>query len=175
MQCAQHTHTHTQIVCWNIIQSFFNASGVILKNLTWSISIQVSDVVKHKTEKTWELKKEGQKKLSFWFLKIIIYALIENKEARAESWPVAGPVHRHIQWTGRCSRCTSASSPAGPCSGGTTAGSKQLPLSLQENTVTGKHPESSTHSAKIFHSKEMEDQRGGSYSGPSWESSLWHL
>lgn len=50
--------------------------------------------------------------------------------------------------------CTSASSPAGPYSGGTTAGSKQLPLQLQENTVTGKHLESYTHSAKIVHSKE---------------------
>lgn len=86
LQCAQHTHTYThtcvyiyiymkkerrvleaQIVWWNIIQSTISFYQKIqckwchLKNHTWSISIQVSDVVKHKTEKTWELKKEGQK------------------------------------------------------------------------------------------------------------------
>lgn len=132
IQSLNETWKSKWIVVWNLILTSFlifkiQCKWCHLKNPTWFISIQMSDVVKHEAEKTRELKKEGQNKYIWVFLKIIIYTLMKNE---AESRPVAGPVHRHIRWTGRCSRCTSASSPGGPCSAGTTAGSKQLPLSL---------------------------------------------
>ena len=40
--------------------------------------------------------------------------------------PAAGLALLHIQWTGRCSKCTSASSPDEPYSACTNAGSEQL-------------------------------------------------
>ena len=43
-------------------------------------------------------------------------------------WP--GPAARRTRWTGRCSRCSAASSPGGPCSVGTTSGSGPLPWRL---------------------------------------------
>lgn len=87
---------------------------------------------------------------------------------RAGSRPGAGPVHRHTRWTGRCSRCTSAASPGEPCSAGTTAGSKQLPLSLQENTVTGKPLEPHTH--KFFHSTQAETEAAHRAPAANWQA-----
>lgn len=82
----------TWMICWNICQLTFSCSQNIgckechPKKLTWSISIQASDVIEHKTEETREQQKDKTKMFEFRvFLKIsILWSRMKKPELRAD-------------------------------------------------------------------------------------------
>lgn len=126
--------SHNAFTIISTLSSQFSVS-VSISLATWPVSIQLCEVVQHKCEETGELSEETREIENH-----LRWRLHQKTTAHARTiahahthtgilWksPSVGPVHRHIQWTERCSRYTSASSPAGPCSAGTIAES-ELPL-----------------------------------------------
>lgn len=136
MKCVLSDHiNHLPTFSFSLIFWTFNANNTILKILPGPLPFRwvMLSSMKLKNPESWKTKKTPKKIIqknqsSHLKKKKKNSPFISNEKAWAESWPGAGPVLQHIRWTGRCSRCTSASSPAGPCSAGTTAGSEQLPL-----------------------------------------------
>lgn len=129
MNTVRDVHTHNAIVSkYSAVKKSLSAPDLVhFHSAEWSCRAWNWRNLRAEDRKN---KQTCLRYFSKWVLRCT--RLLSRKQCRFWESPAAGPVLRHIQWTERCSRCTCASSPGGPCSAGTTAGSKQPPSWLRQ-------------------------------------------